>query len=51
MTSCGEIQEALRRFPRRRTRRSVRRGSGARPAAVAITVILGSSGPAVLLTR
>ncbi|MGH4026336.1 MAG: NUDIX hydrolase [Pseudonocardiaceae bacterium] len=51
MTSRGEIQEALRRFPRRGTRRSTRRGRGARPAAVAITVTIDSSGPAVLITR
>src|ERR1051326_6644701 len=51
MTSRGEIQEALRRFPRRGTRRSTRRGRGARPAAVAVTVTIDSSGPAVLITR
>ena len=51
MTSRGEIQEALRRFPRRGTRWSARRGRGAHPAAVAITVVIDSSGPAVLIIR
>ncbi len=46
-----ETQEALRRFPRRGTRRNAWRTRRARPAAVAITVIVGSSGPAVLITR
>lgn len=51
MTSRAQIQDALRRFPRRGARRSTRRGRGPHPAAVAITVIIGSSGPAVLITR
>jgi 8-oxo-dGTP pyrophosphatase MutT (NUDIX family) len=42
----GNIQETLRRFPRRGSRRR-----GARPAAVAITVVSNDGGPAVLLTR
>lgn len=51
MIGRAQIQDALRRFPRRRARRGTRRGRGLHPAAVAITVVLGSSGPAVLITR
>lgn len=40
------IQEAMRRFPRR-----VGKRHGARPAAVAVTVVIIGSGPAVLITR
>ncbi|MGH4017494.1 MAG: NUDIX hydrolase [Pseudonocardiaceae bacterium] len=51
MSLRGEIRDALRRFPRRGTRWSTRRRHGVQPAAVAITVVTGGSGPAVLITR
>lgn len=51
MSLRGEIREALRRFPRRGAPWSTRWGRRAQPAAVAITVITGGSGPAVLITR
>lgn len=53
MSLRSEIRQALRRFPRRGARFSTRFGtrSGARPAAVAITIVTGDSGPAVLITR
>ncbi|MFN2496557.1 MAG: CoA pyrophosphatase [Pseudonocardiaceae bacterium] len=46
MSLRAEIRQTLRRFPRRGARRR-----GARPAAVAVTVIIGDAGPAVLITR
>jgi len=50
-----EISRTLRRFRRRgtwrRTRLGTRFGCGARPAVVAITIVIGDTGPAVLITR
>lgn len=51
MSSSAEIRDALRRFPRRGIRRWGPWRGGSLPAAVAITVVTGGSGPAVLLTR
>lgn len=46
MSPPPEFRDALRRFRRRRVR-----GWGAERAAMAVTVVSGSGGPAVLLTR
>ena len=46
MSPPEEIRDALRRFQRRGVRRW-----GSRRAAVAVTVVTGADGPAVLLTR
>ncbi|MGH3752585.1 MAG: NUDIX domain-containing protein [Pseudonocardiaceae bacterium] len=51
MSSPEEIRDALRLFPRHRIRRWVSRRDGSLRAAVAISVVTGGSGPAVLLTR
>ncbi|HKR52581.1 MAG TPA: NUDIX domain-containing protein [Pseudonocardiaceae bacterium] len=51
MNSAEEIQDALRRFPRRGIRRWASWRGGFARAAVAITVVTSGSGLAVLLTR
>ncbi|MGH3931918.1 MAG: NUDIX hydrolase [Pseudonocardiaceae bacterium] len=55
MSLPKEIRRTLRRFRRRGTWRCTRLGSrfgpGARPAVVAITIVIGNTGPAILLTR
>lgn len=49
--SSAEIRDALRLFPRRGIRRWGSWRGGSHRAAVAVTVVPGGSGPAVLLTR
>lgn len=51
MSLRNEIRWTLRRFRRRRSWFVLWRGRGNRPAAVAITVVTGDTGPAVLITR
>jgi 8-oxo-dGTP pyrophosphatase MutT (NUDIX family) len=51
VSSAEEIQDALRRFPRRGIRWWASWRGGSPRAAVAVTVVTGGSGPAVLLTR